>query len=377
MDDMKKLVEKYKRELMEYSRTAKPEKLSFPEMLPDEQPEAPAVVATAPAEQQPLPEPPSFTYMPEDADEKPRMPRIVGYSDDQSALDSLEKYLSGLETTPTDTADDMNYTPDMDAQPATEAPAPEQSFNELPPQFTDTAPQNDFTGNAVIPETNFSTDITEPEQPNPFPRTGEVNTAAPGQEENIGNIPESGQNPEEQLGRRSFESQQTPRNSPEDIKPLVQQQNDGFPKFPPEPKYDTYEDFIRANSRLGSLSFRTYTARNALPVPNANIVVFKEIGGQRHTFYTLTTDRSGQTEEVTIPAPPSSLSQSPTSAVQPYSLYDAEITAEGFDPVSVKNLPIFEGILSVQRTAMIPTAGLSVGETITEEEPELTEVPNA
>ena len=31
MEDMKKLVEKYKRELMEYSRQApKPEKLSFP-----------------------------------------------------------------------------------------------------------------------------------------------------------------------------------------------------------------------------------------------------------------------------------------------------------------------------------------------------------
>ena len=39
MEDMKKLVEKYKRELMEYSRQApKPEKLSFPEMLPEEPP---------------------------------------------------------------------------------------------------------------------------------------------------------------------------------------------------------------------------------------------------------------------------------------------------------------------------------------------------
>jgi len=37
MDDMKKLVEKYKRELMQYSKAAvTPERLSFPEMLPDE-----------------------------------------------------------------------------------------------------------------------------------------------------------------------------------------------------------------------------------------------------------------------------------------------------------------------------------------------------
>ena len=409
MDDMKKLVEKYKRELMEYSRAAKPEKLSFPEMLPEEEPTVPAAAKVEPPNQPaaeapaPTPEPvhaeqqPSFIYTPEDEPEAPqppapeRKPRIVGYSDDQSALNSLEKYLSELEnrTAAQSGDEEMNYVPDMEQQPspkpATAAepsepaapPTPEQSFNELPPQFAGEPPQNDFTGNAVIPETNFSTDTTEQEQPNPFPRTGEVNTAEPGTVENIGNIPESGQSPEEQLGRRSFENRQTPRNDPEDIKPLVQQQNENFPQFPPEPKYATYEEFIKANNRLGSLSFRTYTARNALPVPNANIVVFKEIGGKRHPFYNLTTDQSGQTKEVTIPAPPSSLSQSPTSGVQPYSLYDAEITAEGYDPVSIKNLPVFEGILSVQKAAMIPSAGMSAGETITEEEPELTEVPNA
>ena len=417
MDDMKKLVEKYKRELMEYSRAAKPEKLSFPEMLPEEPTapaEAPAEPPSAPVFAEAAPNPtepaaqeqlsaeqrPSFSYIPEDEPEKPqdeapgRKPRIVGYSDDQSALNSLEKYLTELENrSPGQTNEEPDTMPDMDiadisepAPPVTKAPAEpakaagstqDPSFNELPPQFAGNPPQNDFIGNAVIPETNFSTDITEPEQPNPFPRTGEVNTAEPGQEENIGNIPESGQSPDEQLGRRSFESQQTPQNSPEDIKPLVQQQNDNFPRFPPEPKYETYEEFIKANSRLGSLSFRTYTARNALPVPNANIVVFKEISGKRHTFYNLTTDLSGQTKEVTIPAPPSSLSQSPTSGIQPYSLYDADITAEGFNPVSIRNLPVFEGILSVQRAAMIPSAGMSTGETITEEEPELTEVPNA
>ena len=411
MDDMKKLVEKYKRELMEYSRADKPEKLSFPEMLPEEEPPTtPKMNSAAPAEPAPPTEPrTSFSYIPEDEPEEAttpeRKPRIVGYSDDRSALNSLEKYLAELESSSAAQNDDedMGYSPDMNEdttaentppiapteptapieppEPAPPAklpePLPEENFNELPPQFSGNPPQNDFTGNAVIPETNFSTDITDPEQPNPFPRTGEVNTAEPGQEENIGNIPISGQNPEEQLGKRSFENQQTPRNNPEDIKPLVQQQNDNFPQFPPEPKYATYEDFIKANNRLGSLSFRTYTARNALPVPNANIVVFKEIGGKRHIFYNLTTDRSGQTKEVTIPAPPSSLSQSPNSGIQPYSLYDAEITAEGFNPVSIKNLPVFEGIVSVQRAAMVPSAGMPSGETITEEEPELTEVPNA
>ncbi len=463
MDDMKKLVEKYKRELMEYSRAAKPEKLSFPEMLPEEpappagSPEEPRSVEamtvlpsspgpdTGEPEQISAGEAPPFSYSPENGSER-RKPRVVGYSDDGDALNSLEKYLSGLDsqssvqTVPDfpdvpDVPDDPDDMPDyFDAEsPSAGAAAPEvtgisegqpveqvqpvqpaspspgdsnaptaptapaapsspdmtgtenpvntangPSFNELPPQFTDQAPQNDFTGDAVSPETNFDTDITEPEQPNPFPRSGEITAAAPGQEENIGNIPESGQSPGEQLGRRSFESQTPAVNSRDDIKELVTEKNDNYPPFPPEPEYASMEEFLKANTRLGSLSFRTYTARNALPVPGANITVFKKIGGARNTFFDLTTDRSGQTQEVMLPAPPSSLSQSPTSGVQPYSLYDAEITAEGYNPISIRNLPVFEGILSVQRAAMIPSTGMpSPGETITEEEPDLTEVSDA
>ena len=77
-----------------------------------------------------------------------------------------------------------------------------------------------------------------------------------------------------------------------------------------------------------------------------------------------------------LPAPPSHLSQTPDSVIQPYSLYDADITAKGYAPVAIRNLPIFEGILSVQRTAMVPRSEDS-GETISENEPDLTEVPNA
>ena len=104
--------------------------------------------------------------------------------------------------------------------------------------------------------------------------------------------------------------------------------------------------------------------------------MFKIIGGKPHTFYDLVTDQSGQTEIVPLPAPPSHLSQTPDSGIQPYSLYDADITAKGYAPVAIRNLPIFEGILSVQRTAMIPRSEDS-GETISENEPDLTEVPNA
>ena len=84
MEDMKKLVEKYKRELMEYSRQApKPEKLSFPEMLPEEPPA------------QGVQEIPEHRDTQPQSSEPPK-PRIIGYSDDQRALNDLEKYFSDI-----------------------------------------------------------------------------------------------------------------------------------------------------------------------------------------------------------------------------------------------------------------------------------------
>lgn len=368
MDDMKKLVEKYKRELMEYSRSAAvPEKLSFPEMLPEEpaEPAEPAFTeerTAASPDNQSYGEQTDFSTSAQDEQEQ-RKPRIVGYSDNKDALNSLEKYFSDLGSS--------------HSEPEPDEMSGEPEYNELPPQFTDTAPQYDFSNSSVSSENNEIDNATEPEQPDQFPRSGEVTAAEPGQIENIGDIPESGNNPNEQLGRRSFENQQPPVNSRDDIKPLVQKENGSYPKFPPEPAYDTIDDFLKVNDRLGTVRFRTYTARNALPVPNATIVLFKTIGGKQHVFYNLTTDISGQTEIVSLPAPSSVLSQTPDSGVQPYSLYDANISAQGFSPVLIRNLPVFEGILSVQRAAMVPGTETESGETINEEEPNLTEVSDA
>ena len=377
MEDMKKLVEKYKRELMEYSRQApKPEKLSFPEMLPEEPPALGAQNAQSVQE----------THAAEYREAQPSKPRIIGYSDDQRALNDLEKYFSDIINT-APAADEASRASNEPGQPG-ELPEQElpqsdrpegvqtDDFNSLPPQFTDNPPQVDETNENVPVENNMPSDELEREQPSQFQREGENTAAAPGTIENIGTLPVSGQSPDEQLGRRTFVDQSGPVNSRDDIKPLVQQENDSHPKYPGEPEYDKLEDFLAVNTRQGTLRFRTYTARNALPVPNARVIVFKIIGGKPHTFYDLVTDQSGQTEIVPLPAPLSQLSQTPDSGIQPYSLYDADITAEGYAPVAIRNLPVFEGILSVQRTALVPSSEGS-GETINENEPDLTEVPNA
>lgn len=353
MDDMKKLVEKYKRELMEYSKAAAPGKLDFPEMLPDapEQPPRPEPVTQVPAEPQKSP-------AEQPAPQEPKRPTIIGWS----ANDDIRDF--------------GRYFDDITSQ-KNSPPAADDDFTTLPPQFTDEPPQLDQSNENVSPEHNSITDENEAEQPSEFRRDGENTTADPEQFDSIGTIPESGQSPDEQLGRRSFESRQSAVNSPEDVKPLVQQENDNFPQAPMEPECADMDEFLRLNPMQGSVRFRTYTARNALPVPGARVVLFKTIGGSRHIFYDVVTDISGLTATLALPAPPSHLSQSPNAKMQPYALYDADITAKGYIPVSVRSLPVFEGIISVQRAALVPSMGTDETTNITETEPYLTEVSDA
>lgn len=357
MDDMKKLIDKYKQELMQYAAgSGASRRSSQPAAEPEPQTTAPVPREEPPSVPEPAgdlapieePEPSDTAEEPEPTPEasSPRTPTIISWSADQTAARELEKYFD--------------------------------DFSTLPPQFTDAPPQLDAGNDNVSSENNSITDATEPGQPAEFQREGGNTTADPGQFDSIGTIPESGQSPEEQLGRRSFESQQPAVNSPEDIKPLEQTSNGGFPDYPAEKEYADLDEFLKVNPGQGRLRFRTYTARNALPVPGARIIVTKVIGGSCHTFYDLTTDSSGQTPEVALPAPSSKLSLDPQVPVQPYSLYDADINAAGYIPVSVRSLPVFEGILSLQRVALVPSSGKNdKPETITENEPELTEVHDA
>ncbi len=275
-DDLKKLVEKYRRELMEYSRhssSEKPSPLHFPEMIADPSKE-------------------------DGTDNKP-MPQVP--------------------------------------QQASRTAVPESQQTAPNPQRTASAPDNASpSGNDIIRD--FSA-------------------------ENADRLPEtpiSGQSPDEPLGRRAFENTPETRNPRSDIKPLETQTN-GAREMQPEREYADLQDFYNTNNRRGTLRFRVYTAHEALPVTGALIEVTKVIGNNKHTFYKLTTDISGNTPVSYLPAPSSELSQDPENTIQPYALYDVYITADNFRDVSIKNLPIFDGILSEQSIAMIPIITTTAG----------------
>jgi len=65
----------------------------------------------------------------------------------------------------------------------------------------------------------------------------------------------------------------------------------------------------------------------------------------------LTTNASGLTEEVELPAPPVDYSLAPSSA-QPYAEYSINITSPNYVPVTVQNAEILPNVIAVQDTSM-------------------------
>lgn len=100
-----------------------------------------------------------------------------------------------------------------------------------------------------------------------------------------------------------------------------------------------------------TLVFQLSTARSALPVQGASILVTDPVGG-RTTH--LTTDQSGRTRVLCVTAPPLAWSQTPGNNGRPYSIYHADIRAKGYVPVRLTGIQVFFGQQSLQTVEMIP-----------------------
>ncbi|MBQ8837048.1 MAG: hypothetical protein IJ002_06040 [Clostridia bacterium] len=103
----------------------------------------------------------------------------------------------------------------------------------------------------------------------------------------------------------------------------------------------------------GNLVVSVSTASGAIPVEGAIVTVR---GGDMENSGVITvmyTDRSGNTERITLPAPPASLSEAPGN-ISPYARYNLEIDKEGFNTRTFINVPIFSGTTSIQPVNLIP-----------------------
>lgn len=106
------------------------------------------------------------------------------------------------------------------------------------------------------------------------------------------------------------------------------------------------------NTSSGQLEIFVTSTQGLIPIPDATVTI-TYIGAPEMVIQTLTTNASGQTEIVDLPAPPVALSQEP-SDVQPYSEYVIEVTAPGYEPVTVTGTEILPDVIALQPIRMTP-----------------------
>ncbi len=117
----------------------------------------------------------------------------------------------------------------------------------------------------------------------------------------------------------------------------------------------------------GALKISVVSSIGLVPIENATVTI-SYTGDPENTLDTLTTDSSGQTPTVELPAPPLDLSLDPDALVQPYAEYNIMVTAEGFEPVYVSGSEILADELSLQPIRMNPLA-------VTEEDEKIVTIP--
>lgn len=132
----------------------------------------------------------------------------------------------------------------------------------------------------------------------------------------------------------------------------------------------TYNNFINENSKYGKLRVQTYASTQVFPIQNAKVSVEKEFDDGKHVFAEEYTDIDGVAENISLPTKSKELSLTPDSPI-PYSTYTIKVTHPQFEAITFYNVPIFEGIESLQPVAMLPLNSTNKGQNIYEEEPDL------
>ena len=104
----------------------------------------------------------------------------------------------------------------------------------------------------------------------------------------------------------------------------------------------------------GSLQINVTSSINAFPVAEAEISI-SYTGVPESTLERIVTDSSGQTESIELNAPPEEWSLDQENDRQPYSEYTLDISAPGYETVSISGAEILANTKAIQNVRMRPS----------------------
>lgn len=121
-----------------------------------------------------------------------------------------------------------------------------------------------------------------------------------------------------------------------------------FEEFKKLPEYKTFE---KDNSSFGLLKVQVFTADQAIPIPDVEIFVTKEIGEYNVLFFQGMTDSSGIIDNIKLPAPSGDYNID-TLEIPKYSMYDIAACCERLNAVKRYEIGVFNNVKVLQYIRM-------------------------
>lgn len=112
----------------------------------------------------------------------------------------------------------------------------------------------------------------------------------------------------------------------------------------------------------GNLSLQVTSTIGLLPIENARISI--SYTGEDSVVEEITTDNSGRTEAVSLPAPPLEWSLDAEQTNRPYAELNLQITAPGYQPVTIEGSELLADATALQQVRMEPTEEMQQTEDI-------------
>ena len=199
----------------------------------------------------------------------------------------------------------------------------------------------------------------------PAPDTAEPETPSPTLREESGEPPENSGTPRDAIGcdeakylaaageflRQLLDQDSKPTPSTGNTHHTTNDEN-----FQPSSAIkEEYEQFQLENPASGTIKTQVFTAWGTYPVEQAQVDLYKVFPDGDYLISRQYTDRSGQVNPVTVPVYQRSLSESPGDST-PYVSYRIAVTHPGFADAVIEQVPVFEGVTSLQSVNLIPMA---------------------
>lgn len=116
-------------------------------------------------------------------------------------------------------------------------------------------------------------------------------------------------------------------------------------------KMPEYQKFINENTDTGGLKIQAFTAYNAIPIPDTEIMISKDIGNNRVVFFRGFTDSSGIIDNILLPAPKSVVGSIEAPL---YTTYNLTAIHVGYESIKQYSIGMFGGIKVIQYVKMTP-----------------------